>query len=163
MPYIVFIEDNRQYKLLEKMALRESTINYRAVPVGDEYFANFLNYADLEGWQESVGFGVKYPVARKVFTLHGSQLTLFSHAEKCMIKISMQEYRLLQAVARTSEQLISRKKLIEALGGNYLSYDERCLEKLLSRLRKKLAFYGFSIRAIKSRGYWFEANVLEEI
>ncbi len=75
-----------------------------------------------------------------------------SHSECCILKV----------VANANGNLISRKKLIEALGHNFWQYDERRLESLISRLRRKLASYapeGFPIRGVKGQGYLFGAEL----
>ena len=56
-------------------------------------------------------------------------------------------------------RLVSRRCLIEALGANYWDYDERRLEALISRLRRKLP--GLSVRGIKGQGYVFDSVRLD--
>lgn len=48
------------------------------------------------------------------------------------------EVCLLEALARANGQTVPRRQLIEALGHEFLSYDERRLEVGISRLRKKI-------------------------
>lgn len=45
------------------------------------------------------------------------------------------------------------------LGANYWDYDERRLEALISRLRRKLP--GLSVRGIKGQGYVFDSVRLD--
>lgn len=74
------------------------------------------------------------------------------------IYLSHDECCILQAAARANGQLLGRKTLIEALGQNFLHYDERRLEALISRLRRRLGSYdpdGFPIRAVRGHGYLF--------
>lgn len=75
------------------------------------------------------------------------------------IELTHSETRLLHTAARAQGALVSRRSLIEALGANYWEYDERRLEALISRLRRKLARQapGLSVRSIKSQGYVFDA------
>lgn len=70
------------------------------------------------------------------------------------IALTHNETRVLNAAARAEGALISRRCLIEALGANYWDYDERRLEALISRLRRKLP--GLSVRGIKGQGYVFD-------
>lgn len=83
----------------------------------------------------------------------GGEPILLSHNECCV----------LNAAANANENLVSRKMLIEALGQDFWHYDERRLEALISRLRRKLASYGpegFPIRGVKGHGYLFGVELL---
>lgn len=80
------------------------------------------------------------------------------------ITLSHDESRILQVAVRAKGSLVSRKAIIEALGHNYLDYDERRLEAHISRLRRKIATYsssGFQIRAVRGHGYLFGPNIQE--
>jgi len=81
------------------------------------------------------------------------------------IPLSHNEFCVLQAAAHAQGNLLSRKTLIEALGKNYLHFDERCLEALISRLRRKINSNvdgHFKLRGVRGHGYLFGA-VLQEI
>jgi len=75
------------------------------------------------------------------------------------IALTHNETRVLNAAARAEGALVSRRCLIEALGANYWDYDERRLEALISRLRRKLP--GLSVRGIKGQGYVFDSVRLD--
>lgn len=93
--------------------------------------------------------------------LNAAQLELISPYDE-PIPLSHNECCVLRAAASASGNLVSRKMLIEALGQNFWCYDERRLESLISRLRRKLASYapeGFPIRAIKGQGYLFRVEL----
>ena len=78
-----------------------------------------------------------------------------------MIPLSYNEYRILRAAASANGHPVSRKTLITALDEDFLRYDERRLEMLISRLRRKLAPHAlaeFSVRAIKGHGYLFNVQ-----
>lgn len=79
------------------------------------------------------------------------------------IPLSHNECCVLGAAAKSNGNLVSRKTLIEALGQDFWHYDERRLEALISRLRRKLASYapeGFPIRGVKGQGYLFGVELL---
>lgn len=170
MLHIIMIEEDAP--LFEQMAINISSTNYKTMPITNEltlkrYFCenmtNFLDLVDLHQLEATVYIGIPCDaLSKKTFTLHTSQLVLSSHSDNGHIKLSHNEFKILQTVARAQQPLVYRKQLIEALGHHYLTYDERCLETLISRLRKKLVPYDFSIRAVKSQGYWFEAKILEQ-
>jgi DNA-binding winged helix-turn-helix (wHTH) protein len=89
--------------------------------------------------------------------LNSEQLELIAPDNK-LIQLSHNECCVLRAAANASGNLFSRKMLIEALGHDFWQYDERRLEALISRLRRKLASYApedFSIRGVKGQGYLF--------
>ncbi|PPK72409.1 transcriptional regulator [Methylobacter tundripaludum] len=89
--------------------------------------------------------------------LNPSRLELITPAGR-PIPLSHNECCLLGAAANANGNLVSRKMLIEALGQDFWHYDERRLESLISRLRRKLASYApedFSIRGVKGQGYLF--------
>ncbi|MFZ5757852.1 MAG: response regulator transcription factor [Pseudomonadota bacterium] len=71
------------------------------------------------------------------------------------------EYRLLLQLAEASPEIASRRALVEALGHDFLQFDERRLEAALSRLRKKLK--GDSeesvLRSARTHGYVFAAQI----
>lgn len=95
--------------------------------------------------------------------LNPSQLELISPSGKS-IPLSLNEYCILRAAAGANGSLLSRKILIESLGEHLWAYDERRLEALISRLRKKLAANSpdnFTLRSIRGRGYLFGAKLLE--
>ncbi|MCR4298500.1 MAG: winged helix-turn-helix domain-containing protein [Gallionella sp.] len=74
------------------------------------------------------------------------------------IPLSYNECCILRAAASANKQVVSRKTLIESLGQNFLHYDERRLEAIISRLRRKLASYapeGFTMRGVNGQGYLF--------
>lgn len=89
--------------------------------------------------------------------LNLSQLKLISPDGR-PIPLSHNECCVLGAAANANGNLVSRKMLIEALGQDFWHYDERRLESLISRLRRKLASFapeGFPIRGVKGQGYLF--------
>lgn len=97
--------------------------------------------------------------------LNPSKLKLISPDGKA-IPLSHNECCVLGAAANVNGNLVSRKILIEALGQDFWHYDERRLEALISRLRRKLTPFspeGFPIRGVKGQGYLFsvELQVLE--
>ena len=76
-----------------------------------------------------------------------------------LVPLSHNECCILKAAALANGNLVSRKMLIEALGQEFWDYDERRLESLISRLRRKMSAYApedFSIRSVKGHGYLFK-------
>jgi len=97
------------------------------------------------------------------WSLNSSQLQLTAPNGQ-QINLSHDACCILQAVIRSNGRLVSRKRLVESMGYNFLHYDERRLESLISRLRRKLSSFspdGFPIRAIKGHGYVFGVTLKE--
>ncbi|MBN3006440.1 DNA-binding response OmpR family regulator [Chromobacterium alkanivorans] len=73
--------------------------------------------------------GWRYHAANRTLTApNGRQLHL-THAE----------HKVMSAMLRRAPEPAHRRELAEALGADYLHYDERRLETLISRLRRKLS------------------------
>jgi DNA-binding response OmpR family regulator len=70
--------------------------------------------------------------------------------------LKAKEITVLKVLAVAPDRFATRRSLVEALGYNYLSYDEQRLEAMISRLRKKIAPLGENpIKAAHGRGYVF--------
>lgn len=98
--------------------------------------------------------------------LNTRQLRL--HGPAGEIALSGLECAILGTLADAEDHKASRRSLIEALGADYLAYDERRLETLISRLRRKLADCLATgaeagsggdnpLRALRGQGYIFAA------
>jgi hypothetical protein len=93
--------------------------------------------------------------------LNAAKLELMTPYGK-LVPLSHNERCVLSAAASANGNLVSRRMLIEALGQDFWCYDERRLESLISRLRRKLAAYapeGFPIRGVKGQGYLFKVQL----
>lgn len=71
------------------------------------------------------------------------------------------EYLLMLQLAQAAPEVASRRALVEALGHDYLQFDERRIEAAISRLRKKLQDDdGDSpLRSARTQGYVFAAPI----
>lgn len=91
--------------------------------------------------------------------LNALQLRLDSPSGRALA-LSGLECSILGALADARGHKASRRSLIEALGADFLAYDERRLEALISRLRRKLAEGDGGetpLRAVRGQGYAFAA------
>ena len=78
------------------------------------------------------------------------------------INLSASEGIILHTLAQVAPQPVSRKSLAESLGQNILFYDERKLEAIVSRLRRKIKTITPDdevIKAARGRGYQLMLNV----
>lgn len=133
---------------IDMLALPSLNENERQIATAVSTQPGKLNGNEQAGWRlDSSQLELIAPDGRQI---------LLSHNECCVLR----------AAANANGKLVSRKMLIEALGQEFWYYDERRLESLISRLRRKLASYapeGFPIRGVKGQGYLFrvELRVLE--
>lgn len=101
---------------------------------------------------------VAKPPDSGLILLAGEQALLTDQAAR--IELTQSETLVLARLARAPNCQVSRKQLIEALGAQYLSYDERRLEAIVSRLRKKLEAAGLTADALKGiRGVGYVLTV----
>lgn len=72
--------------------------------------------------------------------------------------LTTSEVRVLEVIARSPHRQGNRRQLVEALGFAWESYDERRLEAIMSRLRRKLSTSlgrEAPLRALRGKGYGF--------
>jgi DNA-binding response OmpR family regulator len=72
------------------------------------------------------------------------------------VALTAQEFSFLAALARSEMQVLTRKKILIAIGKDYLSYDPRSLDALLLRLRRKVLAAGggeLPIKTVHGVGY----------
>ncbi len=72
------------------------------------------------------------------------------------IELTPNETLILSRLVRATGHRATRREIIEAFGESYLEYDERRLEALVSRLRRKFETHGLpaeTIHALRGSGY----------
>ncbi|QNH79642.1 response regulator transcription factor [Pseudomonas protegens] len=80
------------------------------------------------------------------------------------LELSRTECLVLRCMQQAPKCTVSRRQLVEVLGEDYLSYDERRLEAIFSRLRRKMtASTGLQapILSLRNQGYAFTASLLQ--
>lgn len=77
------------------------------------------------------------------------------------LTLSVQELCILKVLANNHPGYVTRVEMVDALGEDYRVYDERRLEKIISRLRKRLTenWGAAPIKAVRSKGYVFGAPI----
>jgi DNA-binding response OmpR family regulator len=100
------------------------------------------------------------PSGEWVLNVH-AQLLSFSENTVEPLSLSAQELSILKVLAMHYPESVLRIEMVEALGEDYRVYDERRLEKNISRLRKRLSeYWGMApIKAVRNKGYVFEAPI----
>lgn len=77
------------------------------------------------------------------------------------IALSQQDLLVLHCLMENPGQSISRKQIIQALGGDYLSYDQRRLDTQMRRLRRKVleaSAQELPVNTLRNSGYCFYAE-----
>lgn len=91
------------------------------------------------------------------------QLQRLTAPDGKQIELSRSECLVLACVQQAPKRTANRRQLVEVLGKDYLTYDERCLEAIFSRLRRKItALTGLQapILSLRTQGYAFTASLL---
>lgn len=104
------------------------------------------------------------PLGRQEWLLRYRSLEIVS-PEGRVISISGMEVILLRELAKTGTEVVARRQLIEALGHDYLLFDQRRLDTAMSRLRHKLEEVSpdkSPIRAVRGVGYVFATPLRED-
>lgn len=97
------------------------------------------------------------PVAPRQWTLR-VRSRILAGPDNALLELTHAECALLQALVRCAPEPASRRTLVTALGGDYMTYEAHRLEMAVSRLRTKLAQAwreGETIRAARGVGYLF--------
>lgn len=82
------------------------------------------------------------------------------------IELTPNEALVLSRLSRAAGGKATRRQIIEAFGESYLDYDERRLETIVSRMRKKLEAAGLSadtVRAVRGVGYALQVPLQERL
>lgn len=90
-----------------------------------------------------------------------AQLLMFPENAVQPLGLSTQELSILKIMASNYPEYVTRIEMVEAMGENYRVYDERRLEKIISRLRKRLTenWGAAPIKAVRGKGYVFAAPI----
>lgn len=84
---------------------------------------------------------------------------VLSTPDNTQVPLTLTESRLLTAIISRTDKVATRQQLVEALGLDFLSYDDRRIEVCVSRLRKKiqqLTGLKAPIKASRNVGYMFQ-------
>lgn len=127
----------------------------------DNYLVKPVNYRELQAILERASQRLSYPTreASACWRLQRCGRILVSPTGQ-EIPLTGMEFCLLETMIGNMSRTTSRRMLIEAMGYDYLSFDERRLEVRISRLRKKIRDTIDSEDPVKSEwglGYLFLA------
>ena len=80
---------------------------------------------------------VTMPIVPGKWQLTGAPPTLVTPTAEA-IHLSTQDYVVLMALAAGNQQVVSRRDIVQALGKDFLDYDQRRLDSQMRRLRRKV-------------------------
>lgn len=106
---------------------------------------------------------VAKPPDAAALTLVTSENLLFT-PQGVQVDLTPTETLLLTRLVRMTGNKASRRQIIEGFGETYFDYDERRLEAIVSRLRRKLEVAGLpadTVQAVRGSGYVLNAPVQE--
>lgn len=150
---IVCLEMGADDYITKPFEMRELTARIKAVLRRSDETANGNNAPTLEQSVDRVSFGP--------WIMDRSRLQLFDTKEKSA-DLTTGEFKLLDALVRAHNRVLSREKLFELTRENeYDSYD-RAVDIQIGRLRKKLGDDPKSpqyIKTVRGAGYMFTAPV----
>lgn len=79
------------------------------------------------------------------------------------VQLTAQAYIVLKAICGGAGKPVTRRKIVEALGENYLQYDQRRLDTQMHQLRKTVenaSGMALPVRSARGRGYQTTADII---
>ncbi len=125
----------------------------------DHYLPKTADLAELAATVMALARRLQVEAAPR-WTLRGSPPQLVPPGF-APIALSAQDYTVLQALA-TGGECVTREAIVQALGGDYLSYDQRRLDTQMRRLRRKVedaCGLDLPVTTLRSVGFRFHAEI----
>jgi DNA-binding response OmpR family regulator len=152
------------------MISREASIERRLECLtsgADAYLVKPMDLRELVATLATVSRRINYSQAARSprlggadsWTLHANSWEITSPAGTC-IALTSYECSLLSLLIRRKPAAVSRQEIVAEFGHDYLHYDERRLEAIVSRLRRKLKPHQGSSKPLQTAhgfGYAFTA------
>ena len=135
----------------------------RGLVVGaDHYLAKPLDLAELAAVVGALARRLGDENDCKFWTLNNARRSL-TPPGGVPIELSEQAYIVLKAIAGGQGQAVSRRKIVDALGGDYMQYDQRRLDTQLYQLRKCVSDavgLDLPVRTARGQGYQFIGEII---
>ena len=74
------------------------------------------------------------------------------------IEITKKEFQLLDYFIRNKGVIFNREKLLNEIWGFDFDGDDRVVDTLVKRIRKKMENYNYLIKTVRGMGYMFDEN-----
>lgn len=126
----------------------------------DTYLIKPVNYRELDAVIQRVAMRLRADSDDVIGWLLVPRERVMTAPNGVKAPLTMTETRVLAAIISRNDRMASRQQLIEALGVDFLAYDDRRIEVGISRLRKKvLEITGLQLplKACRNLGYSFDA------
>ncbi len=123
----------------------------------DHYLTKTAHVEEIAGTISALERRLKQGVPSASWVLDCSQLTL-SPPGFPPINLSAQDFIVLKSVMAGTGAVVDKRSIIDALGADFLSYDERRLDTQMNRLRRKIrdaCNLELPIKTLRTRGYQF--------
>lgn len=125
----------------------------------DHYLAKPLDLDELSAIVAALARRLGDDGACRNWTLSTS-LRCLSPPGREPIELTEQAYTVLKAIVCGNGQPVSRREIVEAMGGNYMLYDQRRIDTQLYQLRKTVASgLDLPIRTARGQGYQFTGEI----
>lgn len=95
-----------------------------------------------------------YKYKNLIFNLKNNQLEI----ENNSIEISKKEGQILEYFIRNKNLVLTRDILLNEIWGFDIYVEERTVDTLIKRIRKKIGEYSFLIKTVRGVGYTFNEN-----
>ena len=131
--------------------------------IGADYYLSKTSHVDeIVGTVRALERRLKQGVPNASWILDCKQLKL-SPPGFPPIDLSAQDFIVLKSVMTVTGAVVDKRTIIEALGADFLSYDERRLDTQMNRLRRKIrdaCNLELPIKTLRTRGYQFCSPVV---
>lgn len=90
------------------------------------------------------------------FELFGLKLLIDDNLNEKTIDVTPIEFKILLKLAQNSNRILSRQQIMDTVWGSNIYIDDRCIDKHISSIRKKIVPFDFYIKTISGVGYEFK-------
>lgn len=126
----------------------------------DHYLAKGCDLAELSATLEALCRRLELTADQAAWRLELGPRRLFL-PDGTAVSLSQQDLLVLRCLMEAPGKSISRRQIIQALGGDYMSYDQRRLDTQMRRLRRKVLESGgqaLPVNTVRNSGYCFYAE-----
>ncbi|HWV10964.1 MAG TPA: response regulator transcription factor [Pseudomonas sp.] len=126
----------------------------------DHYLAKGCDLAELSATLEALCRRLDLTASEPPWRLELGPRRLFL-PDGTAVSLSQQDLLVLRCLMEAPGESISRRQIIQALGGDYMSYDQRRLDTQMRRLRRKVLDSGgqaLPVNTVRNSGYCFYAE-----
>lgn len=90
------------------------------------------------------------------FEIFGLKLIIDENSQEKPVDVTPIEFKILLKLAQNSNRILSRQQILDAVWGANVYIDDRCIDKHISSIRKKITPFNQYIKTISGVGYEFK-------